>query len=303
MTRLLLNFKMRTLYLIFQSMRPRQWIKNAVVLAPLIFSGKASNVSMILKALYATVLFCLVSSATYIINDLLDREKDKNHPEKCRRPIIKGDLRPRPAITTSLLLAFSAIVISFLLNANFGWIVFSYFCLGTVYSLFLKRIVIVDVMSISILFVFRVAGGAAAIEAHTSNWLFLCTVLLALFLGFGKRRHELVLLDNQAGEHREILREYSPYFLDQMMSVVTASTVIAYSLYAISPDVAEKLGTPYLYLTIPFVLYGIFRYLYLIHQKEEGGSPSAILFNDKPLLVNILLWAVTVIFILYSGGR
>lgn len=297
-------FEMITLYHIWRSMRPRQWVKNTVVLAPLIFSRKFSEPHMFAQSIYAAVLFCMASSCTYIINDLLDRKNDRRHPEKSQRPIISGSLAPGIALLAALILAVSSLSLSFLLGPDFGLLILVYLVvLGIGYSLILKKIVIVDVMTIAVGFVLRVAGGAVVIDAHISSWLFLCTVLLALFLGFGKRRHELILLDNHAQEHREILKEYSPYFLDQMMSVVTASTVIAYALYAISPEVAEKLGTPYLYLTIPFVLYGIFRYLYLIHQKEEGGSPSAILFNDKPLLLNILFWAAAVIAMLYFGNR
>jgi 4-hydroxybenzoate polyprenyltransferase len=279
-----------------------QWTKNAVVLAPLIFAQKASDPELLILGLLATLLFCLISGSNYIVNDLMDRNQDRNHPVKSSRPIIRGSLRPAAALTAFLIIAAASLALSFAINTRFGWIALSYMLLGIVYSLFLKKIVIIDVMTIAGLFVLRVAGGAAAVQVGVSHWLFLCTILLALFLGFGKRRHELVLLDDKAGEHREILKEYSPYFLDQMMSVVTASTVITYSFYTISPEVVEKLGTPRLYLTIPFVLYGIFRYLYLIHQKEEGGSPSSILVSDKPLLINVLLWIITVMGMLYTGS-
>ncbi len=293
---------MTILHHIWRSMRPRQWTKNAVVLAPLVFARKFMDAPALFQGLAAVVLFCLASSATYLMNDLLDREKDRTHPVKCRRPIACRALAPGTAAAAAFLLGAIALLAAFLLNPWFGCAVLAYYALQVLYSTVLKQMVILDVMAIAMGFVLRVEGGAFAVNARVSNWLFLCTVLLALFLGFGKRRHELVLLDDRASDHREILREYSPYFLDQMMAVVTASTVVAYSLYTISPEVTGKLGTPYLYLTIPFVLYGIFRYLYLIHQRELGGSPSAILLNDRPLLVNIILWGLTVIVMLYRGA-
>jgi 4-hydroxybenzoate polyprenyltransferase len=294
---------MRTLSLIWKSMRPKQWTKNLVVFAPVIFAHKASDAALLLIAAGAFTIFCVLASCTYLINDILDRKQDRTHPVKSRRPIISGELSPAAAIFAAAVMACAALVLSFLLNRPFGFAAAGYLALGLSYSLFLKHFVIIDVMTIAMGFVLRVVAGAAAVCVPASSWLFLCTILLALFLGFGKRRHELILLDDRATHHRAILREYSPYFLDQMMAVVTASTVVSYSLYAISPEVESKLGTPYLYLTIPFVLYGIFRYLYLIHQKDEGGSPSSILLNDKPLLLDIVLWAITVVVILYVGAR
>jgi 4-hydroxybenzoate polyprenyltransferase len=283
-------------------MRPKQWTKNAFVLAPLIFARKAGDPAALAQALAATGAFCLASSAGYLVNDLIDRGADRNHPLKSRRPIISGSLPPTAATAAAILLSIAAVIVGLAVSPPLAGMVGLYLLLSLAYSLVLKQVVIIDVMTIATGFVLRVAGGAAAIRVDVSSWLFLCTILLALFLGFGKRRHELVLLEKQAGRHRAILRDYSPYFLDQMMSVVTASTVVAYSLYTISPDVTGKLGTPRLYLTIPFVLYGIFRYLYLIHQRDEGGSPSSILLNDRPLLVNIVLWVATVVGMIYFPG-
>ena len=293
----------KTLFDIWRSMRPWQWTKNAFVLAPLIFAQRASDPQSLSLGLAAAGLFCLISGSNYINNDLLDLEQDRRHPEKNSRPLARGTIKPATALAASVIIAGVALALSFGLNTRFGLIVTAYLLLGVLYSKYLKHVVIIDVMTIAGFFVLRVAGGAAAVEVGVSQWLFLCTILLALFIGFGKRRHELVMLEEEAGEHREILDEYSPYFLDQMMSVVTASTVVAYSFYTISPEVAVKLGTPWLFVTIPFVLYGIFRYLYLIHQKEEGGSPSAILVNDKPLLINVLLWMITVVSLLYLSPR
>ena len=290
---------MKTLINIWMTMRPWQWTKNVVIFVPIIFAQKAYNTTLLVHALFAFVLFCGASSCIYIANDLLDRDNDRIHPVKGRRPIASGDLAPGIAVSVLVVMLVAVVALSFCVNQKFGLTLMGYVVLNLAYSAVLKHYVIIDVMTIALGFVLRVMAGAVAVGVPASSWLFLCTILLALFLGFGKRRHELVLLDTQAHAHRAILQEYSPYYLDQMIAVVTASTVVAYSLYAISPEVEKKLGTPYLYLTIPFVLYGIFRYLYLIHQKEKGGSPSSLLFNDKPLLINIVLWAATAVMILY----
>ncbi len=287
----------------WRSMRPRQWTKNGFVLAPLIFGRRAGDPSALAMALGAAGIFCLASSAGYLANDLIDRSTDRNHPEKRHRPIASGELPPTAVLAAVTILVLAAFAGALLIGPAFTGIVGLYLAVSLAYSLVLKKLVIIDVMAIAAGFVLRVAGGAAAVQVSISSWLFLCTVLLALFLGFGKRRHELVLLEHKAGHHREILREYSPYFLDQMMSVVTASTVVAYSLYTMSPEVIAKLGTPHLYLTIPFVLYGIFRYLYLIHQREAGGNPSSILLTDRPLLVNIILWVAVVVSLIYVVGQ
>jgi 4-hydroxybenzoate polyprenyltransferase len=288
---------------IWISMRPGQWTKNLALFAPIVFAQKAFDPVLLGRAIEAFVLFCATSSCIYMVNDLFDKTRDTNHPVKGRRPIASGALSPTAAATAVVLIAAPVTVLSFCLNLKFGLALLGYAALNLAYSAVLKHFVIIDVMTIAMGFVLRVVAGAVAISVPASSWLFLCTILLALFLGFGKRRHELVILDRGASAHRAILREYSPYFLDQMISVVTASTVVAYSLYATSSEVEKKLGTPYLYLTIPYVLYGVFRYLYLIHQKEEGGSPSSLLANDRPLLINILLWAATAMVVLYPALR
>lgn len=290
---------MNVLGLIWTAMRPKQWTKNLLLFVPIAFAQKAGDVHLLLRAGWAVVLFSGISSCAYIVNDFLDLERDRAHPEKCRRPLASGALRSGVAFVAAGILGGVSLTFAFLLSRAFGWTVCGYCLLSIAYSVRLKHYVIIDVMTIAMCFVLRVVAGAVAVSVPASSWLFLCTILLALFLGFGKRRHELALLDNQASQHRAILKEYSPYFLDQMMSVVTASTVVAYSLYTISPDVEQKLGTPYLYLTIPFVLYGIFRYLYLIHQKEQGGNPSSVFLSDGPLFVNVVLWAVVAGTILY----
>lgn len=284
---------------IWISMRPIQWVKNILVFAGLIFSQNFFDSSLFIKSFLGFVLFCTTSSSVYILNDILDLKQDKLHPIKSKRPLASGELSVSSTLSFSLILGIISIVLAFWLQSNFGAVILVYFLLNLFYSLYLKHIVILDVMSVAAGFVLRAVAGALVIQVTISSWLVVCTILLALFLGFSKRRHELVLLENNAANHRRILAEYSPYFLDQMIAVVTASTVVAYAFYTLSPEVMEKLGTKHMILTIPFVLYGIFRYLYLIHQKKEGGRPTRMLLTDKPILINILLWLVAVFLILY----
>jgi len=281
------------------SMRPFQWVKNFLIFAGLIFSQNFFSPAFFFKSFFAFLLFCGISSSVYILNDILDLKQDKLHPIKSKRPLASGELSVSFALSFSVLLGIICVVLSFLLQINFGLIVVVYFLLNLFYSLYLKQLVILDVMCVAAGFVLRALAGAVVIEVVISSWLVVCTILLALFLGFSKRRHELILLENDAVEHRKILAEYSPYFLDQMIAVVTASTVVAYAFYTLSPEVMEKLGTRYMDLTIPFVLYGIFRYLYLIHQKKEGGRPTRMLLSDKPILINVVLWLIAVFLILY----
>jgi len=254
---------------------------------------------MVLKTLAGFALFCLLSSSVYILNDILDRESDRRHPLKSNRPIARGDIKISTAVVLFVILALLSLGLSYRLSPSFALTALVYFVLNLLYSLYLKHVVIIDVMCIALFFVLRAVAGAVVIGVEISAWLIVCTTLLALFLGFGKRRHELMLLDNQATDHRKSLSEYSQYFLDQMISVVTASTVIAYAFYTLSPEVESKLGTRHMDLTIPFVLYGVFRYLYLIHRKEGGGSPTQMLLNDKPILANIILWLISVVLIVY----
>ena len=283
------------------SMRPRQWIKNLVVFAALLFARKLTDPGLLLRSTIAFVLFCATSGAVYIVNDLFDADRDRKHPTKSRRPIASRALGVVPALTAVALLLTGSLILGFLLNTVFGAVLLIYVALNFVYSLWLKEVVIIDVMVIASGFVLRALGGAVAINVPISTWLILCTILLSLFLAFCKRRQELAILED-AHEHRAILRDYSVEFLDQMISVVTASTVVAYMFYTVSPEVEMKLGTQHLYLTVPFVLYGIFRYLYLVHKKGAGGSPTQALLTDRPLLVCVGLWGLTVILLVYVGG-
>jgi len=290
---------MSTLLAILRSLRPAQWLKNVLVFAPLVFAHQALERDALLRSLAVFALFCLASGAVYLVNDLLDRASDREHPVKCRRPIASGALSPAAAGAAAALIGAGALAASARLDPRLALVVAAYLLVNLLYSRVLKHLVILDVMTIATGFVLRVVAGGIAVGVPLSSWLLLCTSLLALFLGFGKRRHELVLLEVNASTHRPILAEYSPYFLDQLIAVVTTSTLVTYALYTMDPAVHQKLGTPYLPLTIPFVLYGIFRYLYLVHQKQEGGDPSQIIFSDKALLVDVLLWAATAFAILY----
>lgn len=281
------------------SMRPTQWIKNLFIFAPLIFSLKFFDFFLLLKTVAAFLLFCILSGSLYILNDLFDREEDKLHPKKSKRPIASGTISKSEAISIFFALSIIGLFLAFWLNKYFFIAALVYFVLQIAYSIKLKHVVIVDVFIITFGFVIRVVAGGLVIEVPISSWLLICTMLLALFLAMSKRRYEIVLLEDMASNHRPILKEYSPYLLDQMIAVVTASTLIAYCLYTISAETVEKFGTTNLVFTVPFVLYGIFRYLYLIHQKGKGGSPESLIIKDKPLLINILLWAGTVFFILY----
>lgn len=289
-----------TAALLFISLRPEQWTKNLFVLAGLLFGRRLLEAPSVLLALAAFGIFCGLSGAVYLFNDVMDRHADRAHPLKGSRPIASGALPPGVAIVAACLVGGSAIVSAVALRPALGAVAAIYVLLLLLYSAVLKHVVIVDVLTIAAGFVLRAVAGALAVDVPISQWLLVCTTLLALFLALSKRRHELTLLAADATEHRRILQEYSPYLLDQMVGVVTASTLVAYAIYATSPETAERLGTDRLGLTIPFVLYGIFRYLYLVHHRHGGGSPSAMLLADRPLLVCVGLWAASVVLILYT---
>lgn len=279
--------------------RPSQWIKNSLVLAALFFAGIADDRHSLILAIAAAAAFCLLSSSIYALNDLIDREHDKNHPLKKSRPIAAGEISTATAALFSFMLAAAGLFSAWLINFELFIVAVIFLLLNVLYSSWLKHVVILDVMTIALSFVIRAYAGAVAIEVAASKWMLINTLFLALFLAFGKRRHELVLLDDEATSHRQSLGKYSPYLLDQLISVVTASVVVAYLLYTFSSEVSSKLGTEYLYITVPFVVYGIFRYLYLIHYEEKGGSPTRVLIGDKPLMLDVILWLFTVIIILY----
>ena len=288
--------------LILRSMRPKQWTKNIILFAPLIFSQNITNKQLAISSFISFAVFCMLSGSVYILNDLIDINQDKVHPLKSKRPLASGRLSPIYAVITLLVLLAISIFISLnYLNYSFILVAGSYLILQIAYSTVLKHVVIIDVFSIAAGFLLRVIAGAEAIEVTFSTWLFLCTILLALFLALSKRRHEIILLDDKAINHRKILFEYSADLLDQMISIVTTTTLIAYILYTISPETIAHFGTDNLKYTVPFVLYGIFRYLYLIHQRNEGGSPEKVLLNDMPILITVILYCLTACYILYSA--
>ena len=287
---------------VWKSLRPHQWTKNLVVFAALALSKHLFEPEPLGRAVLAFVLFCALSGTVYLLNDVADFERDRLHPIKRLRPIARGVLPRRAAAVLAVGLAGASAGASLLLGPLFAACAVAYLTLNLLYSFYLKDAVILDVLCISLGFVLRAVAGAVAIGVAISEWLLVCTLLLALFLALAKRRHEIVTLSGGAAGHRKALSEYSPYLLDQMISVVTASTLTAYAFYTLAPETVAKYRTHRLAWTIPFVLYGIFRYLYLVHQKEQGGSPTDILITDRPLLLTVALWAAAIVVIVYTAA-
>ena len=285
------------------SLRPSQWVKNLIIFAPLLFGERLFDLPSVLLAAAAFAIFCALSGVVYLVNDVADRRADRQHPVKRHRPIAAGAVSVPAALAAAAVIAGAGLAAAVWLRPLFGLLAAGYLMLLVLYSGPLKHVVIIDVITIAVGFVLRAAAGAVVIAVPVSPWLYVLTILLALFLALSKRRHELVLLAERATGHRPILEEYSPYLLDQMISVVTASTLVAYAFYTVSPETIEKFDTHLLGLTLPFPLYGIFRYLYLVHQKEGGGSPSDMLLTDRPLLACVALWALAVAAIIYGPAR
>jgi 4-hydroxybenzoate polyprenyltransferase len=282
------------------SLRPHQWTKNLVVFAGLLFGQQLFNPQALARSLGAFAVFCGLSGVVYLVNDVMDRQADRQHPKKRLRPVASGALPVGTALIAAAAIAVVAIGGGILIGRGFTAVAVGYLVLLTLYSGPLKHMVILDVLTIAIGFVLRAAAGAVAIGVPISHWLLVCTILLALFLALAKRRQELVVLADGAPAHRAILREYSPALLDQMISVVTASTLMGYALYTVSPETVAKVGGDRLLFTLPFPLYGIFRYLYLVHQRQGGGSPAEMLLQDRPLAVCAALWVATVAVIIYG---
>lgn len=283
---------------LIKSMRPRQWVKNVFVFAALIFDGQLLAVGPLLRTMAGFLLLCLASSAVYLVNDIADVEADRNHPQKRKRPIASGALSVSTAMVVGGILFAISLAASFALNWKFGLVVLIYLVLNLLYSFRLKHVPIIDVMIVATGFVLRVAAGVTLIIVERfSPWLYMCTTLLALFIGFGKRRAELTLLTDTANTHRRVLDGYSIQFLDQLIVIVSGTTIVAYSLYTFS---AQNLpSNNMMMLTIPFVIYGIFRYLHLIHVEDEGGAPEELLFSDRPLMATLILWGLSAVAILY----
>jgi len=288
-----------TLEALLETLRPQQWVKNGFVFAALIFSQSLTRWDRCREVILAALVFCLISSTAYVLNDILDAPEDRHHPTKKLRPIAAGRISATRAGIAGVLLGIVALAEAWRLDSRFFGIVVAYLALNALYSIVLKKIVLVDVFIVAAGFLLRVIGGGLVIRVAISPWLIVCTTLLALFVALSKRRHELVLLGDHASDHRAILAKYTPYFLDQLISIVTASTVVSYALYTLSPDVQSKFPGKRLEITIPFVLFGIFRYLHLVHHDQQGGNPARVLFTDPVLLSVVLMWAASVILIIY----
>lgn len=284
---------------LWTSLRPAQWVKNLFVVAPAVFGGRLLEPDAAGRVGLAFVSFCLAASAVYLINDLRDREADRLHPLKRHRPIVSGALAPGPAAAAATVLLLASLAGAAALEPALLLWVGAYLALNAVYSWGLKRFVILDVMAVAAGFLIRVAAGGVAVDVELSSWLLLCTLFLALLMAFTKRRHELLLLAGEAPAQRHVLADYSPAFLDQMVNVVTASTVVAYALYAVAPDTVDRFGTEGLVYTVPFVLFGIFRYLFLTYQRPTETSPTEALLRDLPSVVNVVLWGAVVIAFIY----
>jgi 4-hydroxybenzoate polyprenyltransferase len=287
------------LKLLLVSLRPRQWTKNLAAFAPLIFAKELLNLNAVVRASLAVISFCLIAGGVYLLNDWVDREKDRLHPEKRNRPIAAGLISGRGVASTALLCWIGGIALAYAARPQFALVAAGYLALQILYSLVFKRWVILDVMVIALGFVIRVAGGGIAINVPVSNWLYLCTLLLAVFLGFAKRWHELSSLEAEAVGHRGNLSQYSLPMLDQMLSIVAASCILAYGLYTVAQDTVEHVGSDRLKFTVPFVIYGIFRYLFLIHRRGAGGSPERVLFADPPMIINLVLYLAVAAWALY----
>lgn len=281
------------------SLRPKQWIKNTFIFAALFFAKKFFNTDLVILYILGFIYFSMLTSSIYLINDILDKDADKLHPQKKLRPIASGKIPAKNAMLISLILTLSAFTGAFLLSRKFLMICLIYYFLNLFYSIKLKRIVIIDILCIAVGFVLRVLASSVIGDIDISNWIIICTFMLSLFLGFTKRRHELLFLEEKASSHRPILIEYSTYFLDQMISVVTTSTVVFYILYTVSPATIQKFGTNKLIYTSIFVIYGIFRYLYIAYKKESAGNPTNTLLTDIPLLITVFFWIITSGIIIY----
>jgi 4-hydroxybenzoate polyprenyltransferase len=285
----------------FFTLRPKHWAKNLLVFIPLLFGKKAFTFPDNFQVLLGFFIFCLASSAAYLANDLMDIKRDKAHPLKSLRPIAAGKVSKLTAKAAITALIAISVITAFMLNNSFGLLIIVYLFFNVIYSRVLKEVVIIDVFCLAGFFLLRVVAGTIIAKVDFSYWMIFMTVFLALFLGFNKRRRELKILKKDAVDHRGVLVEYSPYFIDQMISIITSSIVIVYMLYAVDARTVHYFGTNHLYYSVPFVYYGIFRYLYLVHKKYSGGDPVNVLFKDKMMQFDILLWVFVCIGVIYFG--
>ena len=288
------NEKSNNIFVSFiKLLRPKQWVKNIFVFPALVFSGKLFDIDNLTKSIIVFFSFCLISSCVYVLNDIVDREKDKKHPVKCKRPIASGIIKPFEASIVAVLLFFISLSIAYTVSINVLIVILLYIINNFFYTFIVKKVIILDVLSISFGFILRLAAGGLALDVKISKWLFLCTLFLSLFMGLGKRRNELLTLGAEAKTHRKNLSNYSPQFLNNIQILVSSSALISYCLYSF--DTIYK----NMWLTIPFVIYGLFRYQFLIDVKDIGGSPEEILLSDIPFLINCLLWGISCSVIVY----
>ena len=292
---------MKTLSPLLTALRPDHWIKNTFVLIPLVFAKQLFHFQSVLMGLTAVGSFCLLAGATYLINDIVDLKADRVHPSKKHRPLASGRISIRTAKWTAALLLGLSLLLGSFLGTGFLLVLLIYLAVQFAYNLKLKEVVILDIFCVSAGFFLRVIGGGVAVNVIISNWLIICTISIAMFLTLGKRRSELTLLGvEKACQHRKVFVHYSHYLLDQMIAIVTAITLLSYMLYCISPQTIAKFHTEHLIYTFPFVLYGIFRYLHLIHKKRKGESPGRVLTSDWPLLSSVVLWGICCVLIIYG---
>jgi len=296
-------FRVQTLRAVARSMRPRHWVKNVLLFGGLVFTDSIFDSTAVLNSLRAFFLFCFAASSVYLLNDIWDVDKDRLHAEKRNRPFAAGEISANTMILFTALLATTAVLESFRVSKSFGMLVTLYLAINVAYTTFLKNMPILDVMSISAGFVIRVVAGVIAVGLAPSPWVVLCTMTLALFVGFGKRRHELAKLSDRAVDHRKSLSEYSPRFLDMMMGVSAAAAIVTYALFTVSEPMVTRLNTRLLIFTTPMVVYGIFRYLLLIMHHHEGGDPARLFTKDKPMIVNAILWVVATAFLVNAPAN
>lgn len=287
------------IHLIFHSMRPKHWVKNILIFVPLVFAMRIGELLPLIKATAAFFLFCGLSGAGYLLNDVMDREGDRLHKVKATRPVASGLLAPRTALLGGLVLLVISLGLAFLLNRSFGYVSLAFAIVFVLYSLLLKDVVIVDLFMVAAGYVLRVVAGAVVIPVEISNWLLITAMLLSLFIALSKRSLEIRILQDDAQNHRKTLADYNLHLLDQMTAVITSALLVAYTLYTRSPETVEKFQTADLVYTVPFVLYGIFRYLYLVHVKEGYHTLERVLISDKPMIINMLLYALVVVWALY----
>jgi 4-hydroxybenzoate polyprenyltransferase len=290
---------MKTLSLLFRSLRPYQWIKNGFIPFPLIFAQQLFELEQVLAVIQAVIVFCALTSAVYLFNDYLDREEDRHHPVKQHRPLAAGLISSQVALGTAVCLLILVLVWGLYLGKGFFFILMVYLGVQVLYNVQLRDVVILDIFCVAAGFFLRVIAGAVVINVPMSRWLTICSILLAIFLVLAKRRHEYVSLGKVEGEkHRKVLTQYNANLLDQMIGITTGGVILSYLLYCTSPETVQKLHTEKMIYTFPFVLYGVFRYLYLIYKRKEGGSPERIVMADRPLLASIALWLASCVLIL-----